>query len=93
MKNEEFVYAGYSAGGCVLFQDLRPYAIVDDPADLQYGNKETIWEGLGLIDFAFMPHWDSEHPESPAINKEIDFCKENNIPYKAIRDGEVIIIE
>ncbi|MEK9181876.1 MAG: hypothetical protein AAB786_02535 [Patescibacteria group bacterium] len=40
-----------------------------------------------------MPHFDSDHPESEAINKEIEFCQQNNIPYKAIRDGEVIIIE
>lgn len=41
----------------------------------------------------FMPHWDSDHPESADIEKEITYCKENNISYKAIRDGEVIIIE
>jgi len=40
-----------------------------------------------------MPHWDSNHPESVDIDKEIAYCKENNIQYKAIRDGEVIIIE
>ena len=27
------------------------------------------------------------------IDKEIAYCKKNNITYKAIRDGEVIIIE
>ncbi|MDP9249089.1 MAG: peptidase E [bacterium] len=91
---ENFLYAGYSAAGCVLFHDLKAYPIVDDSTDTPYEElKEVIWEGLGLVDFAFMPHWDSDHPESEGVQQEIEFCKQNNIPYKAIRDGEVIIIE
>ncbi len=93
-SNKNFLYAGYSAAGCVLAPSLKAYAIVDNPNEAPYeGIKETIWEGLGFVDFAFMPHFDSDHPESEAINKEIEFCQQNNIPYKAIRDGEVIIIE
>lgn len=93
-KDKDFLYAGYSAAGCVLFHDLKAYSIVDDSTDTPYKElKEVIWEGLGLIDFAFMPHFDSDHPESADINKEIEFCKQNNIPYRAVKDGEVIIIE
>ena len=94
IKDTDFLYSGYSAAGCVLFSTMKAYPIVDDSTDMPYeGIKETVWEGLGLIDFAFMPHWNSDHPESADIDKEIEFCKQNNIPYKAIRDGEVIIIE
>ena len=65
-----------------------------DPLDTPYSEqKEIIWEGLSFVDFRFMPHWDSNHPESSDIDKEIAYCKENNIPYRAIRDGEVIVIE
>jgi dipeptidase E len=89
---DNFLYAGYSAAGCVLSEDLHAYAIVDDATDTPYeGLKETIWEGLGFIDFAFMPHYDSDHPESVDINKEVEYCKEHNIPYKGVKDGEVII--
>lgn len=92
-KND-FLYSGYSAAGCVLAPNLKPYEIVDDATDTPYKElKEVIWEGLGLVDFAFMPHFNSNHPESKAIDKEIEFCKQNNISYKAVRDGEVIIIE
>ena len=90
---EDFLYAGYSAAGCVLFSDLNAYAIVDDPTDTPYEDqKEVIWEGLGLIDFAFMPHYKSDHPESVDIDKEVEFCEKNNIPYRTLHDGEVIII-
>lgn len=89
-----FLYAGYSAAGCVLSPSLKTYAIVDDPHNFPYPEiKETIWDGLGFIDFAFMPHWNSDHPESADVDKEIAECKKNNIPYRAIRDGEVIIVE
>src|SRR3989344_5255637 len=93
LRDTDFLYAGYSAAGCVLAQSLKGMDIVD-PLDTPYeGQKEIIWEGLGFVDFRFMPHWDSNHPESADIEKEITYCKENNIPYKAVRDGEVIVLE
>jgi dipeptidase E len=93
IKETNFLYAGYSAAGCVLAPSLKGMDIVD-PLDTPYDEqKEILWDGLGFVDFRFMPHWDSNHPESADIDKEIAYCKENNITYKAIRDGEVIIIE
>ena len=90
---ENFVYAGYSAAGCVLSPSLKSYSIVDDATDHPYeGQSEILWEGIGLIDFAFMPHYESDHPESGDIQKEIAYCEEHSIPYKTLRDGEVIII-
>lgn len=92
LKQTDFVYAGYSAAGCVLSPTLKYYDIVDK-IDTPYPEQpEVIWEGLGFVDWAFMPHWDSDHPESADVEKEIARCKEHNVPYKAIRDGEVIII-
>lgn len=92
-KEADFLYAGYSAGGCVLAPSLKGYEIVDPLAMPYPEQKEIIWEGLGLVDFSFMPHWDSDHPESADIEKAIEHCKQNDIPYKAARDGEVIIIQ
>ena len=91
--NSAFLYAGYSAAGCVLAPSLKGYDIVDEPITPYSEIKEVIWEGLGLIDFALMPHWDSNHPESADVDKTIKYCIQNNIPYKAIRDGEVFIVE
>jgi len=92
-RDTDFLYAGYSAAGCVLGLSLKGYEIVDK-IDIPYPDqKEVIWEGLGFVDWAFMPHWDSNHSESADIAKEIAYCKKNGIAYKAIRDGEVIILE
>lgn len=90
--NENFLYAGYSAAGCVLSPDFHAYKIVDRPETPYTEQKEVIWEGLGHIDYAFMPHYQSDHPESSDVEKEVELCKKHNIPYKTLRDGEVVII-
>ncbi len=88
-----FLYAGYSAAGCVLSPNLKGYEIVD-PVDTPYSEmREVIWDGLGFIDYMFLPHWNSDHPESADIEKELEYCRKNNLPYRVLRDGEVIIIE
>ncbi len=88
----DFLYAGYSAGGCVLAPSLEPYKVVGDATETLYAElNEIIWEGLDFVDFAFMPHWDSDHLETQAIDRGIEYCKEYKIAYKAIRDGEVLI--
>ena len=90
--NKNFLYAGYSAAGCVLASSLKGMDLVD-PLDTPYSEqKEIILEGLGLVDFRFMPHFQSDHPESANVEKEIEYCKQNNIIYRTVRDGEVIII-
>lgn len=93
-ERDDFVYAGYSAGICVLAPDFKALQTVDDPSDKPYPElQETIWEGLGYLDHIILPHYDSDHPESEDIAKEVEYCKANNIAYKTLRDGEVIIIE
>lgn len=91
--NRELVYAGYSAGVCVLSPTLRGLELVDDPTIVSDGySQETIWEGLGLISFAFAPHFESPgHPETEAVGREVEYYKKAGIEYRALHDGEVII--
>lgn len=92
-ENKEVVYGGYSAGVCVLSKTLKGLDIVDDPNVIVEGyTKEPIWDGLGLIDFAFAPHYQSLNPESEAVNKLVDYYIKTNMEYKALKDGEVIVI-
>lgn len=91
-NNQELVYAGYSAGVCVLSPSLKGLETVDDPnVKAEMYNNIVIWEGLGIIDWAFAPHYKSDHPESEKITKEVEFYIDNKILFKALRDGEVII--
>lgn len=91
-KNDHnFLYSGYSAAGCVLAPSLKQYKLVGDHTQAPYPDQDTILAGLGLADFAFMPHWDSDHPESLQIGEAIEYCKQHNIKYKALRDDDVLI--
>lgn len=91
-SKSEFVYAGFSAAGCVLHTDMKGVDIVDTPQIThEVYNIDPIWKGVGIINFRFVPHFDSDHPESEDTNIEIDYYKKNNIEYVPIRDGEVLI--
>ena len=93
LKDDKIVYAGFSAACVVLQKDMHGLDLVDDPNIISDGyEKKTIWEGLGLIDFYLAVHYKSDHIESAMVDKEVELCEKNNIPYKTLRDGEVLII-
>jgi dipeptidase E len=92
-SNTSKIYGAYSAGVCVLCPTLKYYAIVDDPSLQTYGEgTNTIWDGLGILDYVVEPHYKSDHPESHLVDKEIEELIESGVGYVALRDGEVIII-
>lgn len=89
-----FVYAGYSAGVCILSPSLKGLETVDEPNKVPDGyNAEVIWDGIGLIDFAFCPHYMSNHPESEAVNSEVEYYKRHGVEYRTLHDEEVIIMD
>lgn len=89
-SNPNYLYAGYSAGICVLAKDLHGLDICDDPKINPYG-IETIWDGLGYFDYIFLPHYKSNHKETKLIDDAVEYCNKNNIKYKTLHDGDVII--
>lgn len=93
-QRTNFLYGGYSAGICVLCDSLKYIEEVDDPTQFPYTQiKEPIYEGLGYFNYGLLPHYKSDHFESAAISKEVEKCIENKWLFKALRDGEVIIIK
>lgn len=93
LRKDEIVYAGFSAGWCILAQSLHGLETVDDPNIIPASYPKKIeWKGLGLINYSACPHYKSNHPESTNVDKEIKFYKQNKIPYKVLRDGEVIVV-
>jgi dipeptidase E len=94
LKRDDFVYAGYSAGICVLSGDIKVLQTVDDPNDKPYRElQDTIWEGLGHLDYIIIPRYKSYHPESALVDRLVEQCQKKGIPFKTLRDGEVILIE
>ncbi|BDH61848.1 hypothetical protein MTP04_19780 [Lysinibacillus sp. PLM2] len=45
------------------------------------------------MEYTIVPHYQSDHPESEDINNSIEYMINNKIPFIALKDGEVIIIE
>jgi len=91
-EKPDFLYGAYSAGVCVLSPSLNGYHLVIDPSDTPFrGLEEALWDGLGVIDYTFLPHFESGHPSSAAMNEVLKYCKEKKLSYKTARDGEVII--
>lgn len=92
VNDPDFVYAGYSAGSCVTTPTLHGLEIVDDPITVPNGyNPVIIWEGLGFVDYSIAPHYKSNHPESAMVDETVKYFVEHKMPYKTLRDGEVII--
>ena len=92
--NDEFVYAGYSAGCCVLAPTLRGIDLVDDPLVVPEGyDMEIVWEGLSLVDYCIAPHYRSDMEESSLIEKAVQYFIDNKMLFKALRDGEVIVVD
>lgn len=93
-EKRDILYGGYSAGACILGPTLKGIHLVDEPEQKPYGDEhQTIWEGLGILDYVIAPHYKSDHKESNDMNQAIEYMIENKILFKALRDGEVIIIE
>lgn len=89
-KKDNCLYIGYSAGGCVLSQNLDIYKKVDDPVDF-YNKGKIIYDGIRLIDYQFIPHYKSNYHKAYLIDEIVDTCKKENIKYKALKDGEFVI--
>lgn len=88
--NPNYLYAGYSAGICVLAKDMHGLEKCDAPNINPYG-IDTIWNGLGYFDYIFLPHYKSNHKETKLIDECVEYCNKHNIKYKTLCDGDVII--
>lgn len=90
----DYLYAGFSAGICVLSNDLHGYELVDDSSLNPYNLDNIIWDGIGLIDYNPIPHYNSpNHPESHLMEGLVKYYQDNNIKYRTLSDGDVIIEE
>jgi dipeptidase E len=93
VNDNSLVYGGFSAGAVVATKTLRGIDLVDDPNSLPEDYPQNVvWEGLGFVDFSIAPHYRSDHPESESIENVVEYFQASNMPYKALRDGEVLVV-
>ena len=86
--DKNMLYIGYSAGSSVLSKNLDGLQLVDEPLNF---HSEVIYDGVGLVDYCIVPHYQSDHKESELVNDTVAYLDKNKLSYKTIRDGEVII--
>lgn len=88
LQSSDIVYGGFSAGACVLGPSLRGIHLADEPEKVPA--HELQWEGLGLVDFCLAPHFRSDHPESPVMEKVVAYYQEHKMKFHALHDGEAL---
>lgn len=92
LKDDQIVYGGFSAGACVAAPTLKGIDLMDQPHDVAEGyDPAIIWDALSLIDFSIIPHYQSDHLEAPLAEKAVEYVKKHNMPFKTLKDGDVII--
>jgi len=66
--------------------------LLDDPWELPENYEESlVWAGLRLTSFTIVPHFRSNHPDSAASEKVVNYLKARRLPYRALSDGEVVV--
>lgn len=90
VSSSNYLYIGYSAGSVILSKDLSGFRGIDD--EIFYRLKEDLlYEGLSLIDYLFIPHYQSNYRKVELIHNLVEDCRKNDISFQAVRDGDVII--
>lgn len=89
-KNEDFLYIGYSAGSCILSKNLDNLDTIDEPISF-YDEQNVNYKGLGFVDYIIIPHYKSNYHKAHLIDEVVKKCKNENIDFKTIQDGEVLI--
>lgn len=88
------IYSGYSAGACVAGPDLSGIDLMDDPNVVPAGYDAAVLPiTLGLMPFRIVPHWKSDHPDAPNAQRAAGYLERSALPYKALRDGEALVID
>jgi dipeptidase E len=95
LATDTIVYAGYSAGACILAPTLRGLELSgDDPTitPASYANP-AVWEGLHILPYAIAPHYRSDLLETDAIDKLVAYYINHHLPFVALRDGEALVVD
>lgn len=94
LEDDALVYGGFSAGAVAATPTLRGIHLIDKPEQIPPGYSERIeWDALGLVDFSIAPHFRSPHPESPGVEATVAYFEQHAMPYRALRDGEAIVVD
>ncbi|MEV0298184.1 Type 1 glutamine amidotransferase-like domain-containing protein [Nocardia sp. NPDC050710] len=91
---DALVYAGYSAGACLLAPDLHGLESCDDPAEVEPTcGIEPRWDGLGLVDRRIVPHLASAtDPDGFGDRLAADY-RAAGIAYWGLTDNDAVVVD
>lgn len=81
------VYAGSSAGAIILMDSIEEFALADDPKKAPERHQ-----GLGVIDFAVIPHMDDEK-YGPIMKQVMEAYQNKKFETIPLNDGQVLFVE
>ncbi|MEM5314253.1 Type 1 glutamine amidotransferase-like domain-containing protein [Paraburkholderia sp. JHI869] len=94
LECDRIVYSGFSAAAVIASSTLRALDCVSDPAEVPPAyDPAVVREGLGLLPFSLVVHFDSDHPESAAVGGEVDFYERHQMPYLTLSDSEAFVMD
>jgi dipeptidase E len=94
VRADRLVYAGYSAGACVAGPDLSGIDLMDEPDALPEGYPDDVHPTtLGWVPWRIVPHWRSQHPESPAAELAAAYLSDAKLDFKTVSDGSALVVE
>ena len=93
LHDDQFVYAGFSAGACVLAPSLSGLEACDPIEDCVANYEQVRFDGLGVLDRPVVPHLDSpEHAESEVLRGVAERYSAAGEPFWPLRDGQVLVV-
>ncbi|MGO2361591.1 MULTISPECIES: Type 1 glutamine amidotransferase-like domain-containing protein [Brachybacterium] len=94
LRQDAFVYAGFSAGACVLAPSLAGLEHCDPVEDCIAEHGTVRYDGLGILDRPVVPHLESpEHPETALLGEVAARYSTAGEPFWGLRDGEVLVTD
>ncbi len=93
LARDAFTYSGYSAGACVVTPSLHGLETLDDPGEVAPTcGIDPIWDGLGLVDRAIVPHWNSAIEPNDDIEDVVERYRSARVAHWALTDDEVVVV-
>jgi dipeptidase E len=94
LEDGRLVYAGYSAGTCIVAPDLEGIHLMDEADALPDGYpKDVPTTTLGWVPWRIVPHWRSQHPGAPLAELAVEHLLHNGLAFRTLRDGQAIVVE
>ena len=93
LDENRIVYGGYSAGACVVGPDLDGCHLIDQPDAVPEGYADGVQpRALGWVPWRIVPHFKSEHEESPLAELAVAHLLTAALPFQTLRDGQAFIV-